>query len=52
SIETIFLLSHSGWSIERILRIGFQRIGPLKNAPNASGPTPDYVPVFEDFVQA
>ncbi|NIX35591.1 MAG: hypothetical protein GWN10_15295, partial [Nitrospinaceae bacterium] len=24
----------------------------MKNAPNASGPTPDYVPVFEDFVQA
>lgn len=51
-LETVFLLSHSGWSIERIFRICLQRMGELKNAPNASGPTPNRAPVFMDFVQA
>ena len=51
-LESIYLLSHSGWSIERILRICLSRMGTLKNAPNASGPTPETVPVFKDFNEA
>ena len=52
SLETIALLYHSGWSIERILRLTLQRIHNLKNAPGASGPTPKLAPDFEAFTRA
>ena len=39
-LKTIALLFHSGWSIERIFRLSFQRMNHLKNAPGASGPLP------------
>ena len=48
-LDRILLLYHSGWSIDRIFRVTVQNINGLKNAPNASGPTPDGVPVYEDF---
>jgi len=48
-LDTILLLYHSGWSIERIFRVSLQRVNDLKNAPSASGPTPDYVPEYKDF---
>lgn len=51
-IETVVLLARTGWSLERVLRVCFQKIGPLKNAPNASGPTPARVPEYEPFKQA
>ncbi len=51
-LESVYLLSHSGWSMERILRVCLSRMGDLKNAPNASGPTPQAVPVYKDFVAA
>ena len=47
--ETMLLLCHSGWSIERIFRICLQSINGVKNMPSASGPTPDYVPKYEEF---
>ncbi|QPJ65998.1 MAG: hypothetical protein G3M78_11575 [Candidatus Nitrohelix vancouverensis] len=50
-IDHLYLLYKSGWSIERVMRIAIQQIGPLKNAPNASGPTPKKAPEFEAFVQ-
>ncbi|VAX31394.1 hypothetical protein MNBD_NITROSPINAE05-451, partial [hydrothermal vent metagenome] len=37
-LENIFLLTRSGWSIKRILRVCLERVGNLKNAPTASGP--------------
>lgn len=51
-LQNIFLLTRSGWSFERILRVCLERVGKLKNAPTASGPTPEVAPVYEDFVEA
>lgn len=51
-LETLFLLESSGWSSERIFRTCVQRMNGLRNAPEASGPTPSRVPVFEEFVNA
>jgi hypothetical protein len=51
-LQNIFLLTRSGWSFERILRVCLERVGKLKNAPTASGPTPEIAPVYEDFVEA
>ena len=51
-LQTIALLFHSGWSIERIFRLCFQRMNNLKNAPGASGPTPSIAPNFKEFVSA
>ena len=51
-LQTITLLFHSGWSIERIFRLCFQRMNHLKNAPGASGPTPRIAPEFEKFASA
>ncbi len=52
TLETLFLLPQSGWSIERVLRCCVQRINDLPNAPSAAGPTPDYVPTYEEFARA
>jgi hypothetical protein len=51
-LQTIVLLFHSGWSIERIFRLCFQRMNHLKNAPGASGPTPSIVPHYMEFASA
>jgi len=48
-LDTILLLYHSGWSIERIFRVCLQSINGVKNAPSASSPTPDHVPEYEEF---
>ena len=50
--ESLVLMISSGWSIERAMNICVQRMNDLKNAPSASGPTPAYKPVFEDFIRA
>jgi hypothetical protein len=47
--STLFLLSQSGWSIERLFRCCVQKVNNLKNAVAAAGPTPDYVPDYEKF---
>ncbi|MFQ5444583.1 MAG: hypothetical protein ACE5EK_08195, partial [Nitrospinales bacterium] len=52
SLDTVFLLLNSGWSVERIFRLCFQRLNKLKNAPNAASPTPAKVPVFKKFIRA
>jgi hypothetical protein len=49
SIEVLVLLPQAGWSMERVLRLAVQRVGDVPNAPEASGPTPSYAPVFEEF---
>ncbi len=51
SLDTLLLLFHSGWSVERILRVGVQRLNDVKNAPTASGPTPTTAPEFETFLE-
>jgi hypothetical protein len=47
----LLLLDHSGWSIERILRVCVQRLGGLPNAPSASGPTPEREPEYRSFLR-
>lgn len=49
--ETLLLLYHSGWSIERVLRLAVQRLNGIENAPGASGPTPLQAPRYEAFLQ-
>jgi len=51
STDQILLLYHSGWSIGRVLRICVQRMNGIRNAPSASGPTPDRAPVYREFVE-
>lgn len=50
SLESIALLSSSGWTIDRIMRCCVQRVNHLKNAPNSSGPTPKTTPEFRSFL--
>lgn len=50
-LSTILLLSHSGWSIERVFRICLQSLGGIPNAPSASGPTPKRPPKFKEFLR-
>ena len=57
-LETVFYLTQSGFSIERVLAITVERFGPALNAPFASGPTPDRLPKqgefkrYEDMLEA
>ena len=51
-LETLLLLDGSGWSTERIFRACLQQINDTRNAPTASGPTPDEAPEFEQFLRA
>ena len=51
TMKTVLLLYYSGWSIERILRIIVQSINEVKNAPSASGPTPELAPEYEKFLR-
>ena len=48
-LETVFDLTQSGFSVERVLAITVERFGPALNAPFASGPTPDHLPKQEEF---
>ncbi|MEO0649173.1 MAG: hypothetical protein AAFZ65_00665 [Planctomycetota bacterium] len=50
-VRTLVLLYHSGWSIERLLRLTVQRLGPLRNAPRASGPRPTEAPDYALFLR-
>lgn len=50
-LKSIFLLYKSGWSVDKIFRLCFEKLGPLNNAPNASGPTPNIAPVYKDFLR-
>jgi hypothetical protein len=52
SLDTLLLLTRSGWSIERVMVLALQTMNGLKNAPSASGPTPDQEPEFRDFRDA
>lgn len=43
------VLSQSGWSIARVLRLTVDRLNSVRNAPSAAGPTPRLAPDFADF---
>ncbi|MBF0357781.1 MAG: hypothetical protein HQL70_04180 [Magnetococcales bacterium] len=49
NLDRLALLYHSGWSVERLMLLCVQRINHIKNAPRASGPTPDTEPEFSNF---
>ncbi len=51
SLDTIFLLVNSGWSLERVLRLTVEKINGIYNGPTASGPTPADAPIFENFLE-
>ena len=51
-LDSLLLLSRSGWSIERLLRVMANRMSGIDNAREASGPTPGEAPKFADFVRA
>ncbi len=51
-LDSLLLLSRSGWSIERLLRMMANRMNGKDNAGRASGPTPGAAPEFADFVHA
>ena len=48
-LEVIWLLSNSGWSVERLFVLCVERLNDLENAVTASGPPPESAPIFEDF---
>jgi hypothetical protein len=45
----LFMLAQNGWSDERLLLLGVQRVNDLFNAPTAAGPTPEQRPDYEAF---
>ena len=47
--EIILLLTRSGWSIERLLRLTTNKINGINNASEASGPTPIFEPSYKQF---
>jgi len=47
--EIILLLTRSGWSIERLLRLTTNKINGVNNASEASGPTPNLEPSYKEF---
>lgn len=50
--ELLLMLAKSGWSVDRVLRVGVQEMNGLRNAPTAAGPTPSQEPEFRDFQAA
>jgi len=48
-LESLELLSRTGWSWERILRTTVQYMNDVDNATSAGGPTPEIKPDFEEF---
>jgi hypothetical protein len=50
-LDSMLLLSGSGWSIERLMRVIANRVNGLPNAHEASGPTPLRAPEYEQFIR-
>ena len=48
-LESILVLTQSGWRISRVFGLCFERINDVRNAPSASGPTPDREPDYRSF---
>lgn len=49
SIETVLLLTRTGWRIDRVLPLTVQSMNGLENGTGASGPTPRLKPQYKDF---
>lgn len=52
SLNTIVLLTHSGWRMDRVFRLIVQEMNGLENARAASGPTPASAPAYAGFADA
>jgi hypothetical protein len=50
-MQSIILLTASGWKIDRLMRCCVQRVNDVYNAPRASGPTPAREPEFREFLE-
>lgn len=50
NLYDVSLLLDSAWSIPRVLRVGFQRIGNAYNAPSAARSTSSHVPEYQNFI--
>jgi hypothetical protein len=50
-LESILVLTQSGWSISRVFGLCLERVNNLYNAPTASGPTPEDEPDYLGFNQ-
>lgn len=48
-LESLLVLTQSGWSISRVFGLCLEHINNIYNAPTASGPTPDHEPDYRDF---
>ena len=51
NLETLMLLSRSGWPLKRVLRLCVQRLNQVRNAPRAGGPTPGRAPEYKEFAR-
>ncbi|EKD38785.1 MAG: hypothetical protein ACD_75C00608G0003 [uncultured bacterium] len=51
SLEKLMLLHQTGWNIRRVFRLCVQRLNDVKNAPRASGPTPEGIPEYKDYLR-
>ena len=51
-LDNLVLLTHSGWRMDRVLRLVVQEMSTLENARTASGPTPAISPDYQPFAQA
>lgn len=49
SLEALLHLTRSGWSVARVLLLLLDRMGSVRNAPSAAGPTPALAPSFVEF---
>jgi hypothetical protein len=50
-LDTIVLLTYSGWNVDRVLRLTVRAMNGLDNASRASGPTPAQAPEYESFAR-
>jgi hypothetical protein len=51
-LTTIQQLVYSGWDIDRVFRLVIQSFDELDNAPEASGPILERLPIYENFFEA
>jgi len=49
STETLFVLSLSGWSMQRLWTLAVENVNGISNAHGASGPIPDEPPEYGQF---
>lgn len=51
-LATLQRLILSGWNLELVFQIAVQSFDAFLNAPEASGPIPEYIPKYEKFFEA